>query len=81
MIPDSVKSRHILIQVQTREQYQAAVKLLDSLMNQVKTGRASFDSLATKYSQDPGSAVKGGDLGFVATGRMVKPFNDAIFMN
>ncbi|MBK9727058.1 MAG: peptidylprolyl isomerase [Saprospiraceae bacterium] len=79
VIPDSVKSRHILIQVQTREQYQAAVKLLDSLMNQVKTGRASFDSLATKYSQDPGSAVKGGDLGFVATGRMVKPFNDAIF--
>lgn len=78
-IADSVKSRHILIRVQTREQYLSAVKLLDSLSNLVKSGQASFDSLAMKFSQDPGSAVKGGDLGYSISGKMVKPFNDAIF--
>lgn len=79
VIPDSVKSSHILIQVKTREQYLSAVRLLDSLGNLVKTGKARFDSLAMKFSQDQGSAVKGGDLGMVALGRMVKPYNDAIF--
>ncbi|MBK8954016.1 MAG: peptidylprolyl isomerase [Saprospiraceae bacterium] len=78
-IADSVKASHILIRVQTREQYIAAVNLLDSLSNLVKNGSASFDSLAMKFSQDPGSAVKGGDLGFATKGKMVKPFNDAIF--
>lgn len=78
-IADSVKSSHILIRVQTREQYLTALKLLDSLSTLVKTGKASFDSLAMKYSQDGGSAVKGGDLGFATPGKMVKPFNDAIF--
>jgi peptidyl-prolyl cis-trans isomerase D len=79
LIPDSVKSRHILIRVQTREQYLSASKLLDSLMNLVKTGKASFDSLAIKTSQDQGSAVKGGDLGFMKPGTMLKPLNNAIF--
>lgn len=79
MIPDSVKSRHILIRVQTREQYLSAVSLLDSLSNLVKSGKATFDSLALQFSQDPGSAVKGGDVGYATSGRMVKPFNDAIF--
>ncbi len=78
-LPDSVKSSHILIRVQTREQYLTALKLLDSLTNLVKTGKASFDSLAMRYSQDAGSAIKGGDLGFATPGKMVKPFNDAIF--
>ncbi len=76
---DSVRSSHILIRVQTREQYLSAVSLLDSLSQLVKSGKASFDSLAMKHSQDPGSAVKGGDLGFATLGKMVQQFNDAIF--
>ncbi len=78
-IADSVQSRHILIRVQTREQYLSAVKLLDSLKALVQSGAGRFDSLAMKFSQDPGSAIKGGDLGFFQPGRMVKPFNDAVF--
>lgn len=79
IIADSVRAKHILIRVQTRDQYVGAVSLLDSLTTVLKSGLSSFDSLATKFSQDPGSAIKGGDLGWAKTGQMVKPFNDAIF--
>ena len=78
-IADSVKASHILIRVQTREQYLAAVNLLDSIKNVVSKGQSTFDSMAMKFSQDPGSAIKGGDLGYASKGKMVKPFNDAIF--
>ena len=39
----------------------------------------SFAQLAKEYSQDPGSASQGGDLGSFSRGAMVKPFEDAVF--
>lgn len=79
LIPDSVRSRHILLQARTQDQALQAQSLADSLKVMLETGVQSFDSLAAQYSQDPGSAAQGGDLGFSALGRMVKPFNDMIF--
>ncbi|MGH8751909.1 MAG: SurA N-terminal domain-containing protein [Burkholderiales bacterium] len=38
-----------------------------------------FAELAKTNSQDPGSAAKGGDLGFFGHGAMVKPFDEAVF--
>ena len=77
-IPDSVRSRHILLQAQTPQDYQAAQSRLDSLKRLIEAGTHSFDTLAQQYSQGP-SSVDGGDLGFAAKNAMVKPFNDLIF--
>ena len=78
IIPDSVRARHILIQANTESEAVAGYRLLDSLKTVIEAGMGRFDSLAMQYSQD-GSRGDGGDLGFSAAGRMVKPFNDLLF--
>jgi peptidyl-prolyl cis-trans isomerase D len=50
-----------------------------TLLAQVKKSPGSFAELATKNSQDPGSAAKGGDLDYFARGAMTKGFEDAAF--
>lgn len=54
--------------------YVKAASLLDSL----KAGR-DFSELAKKYSDDPGSAAQGGDLGFVKKGVFYPEFEEAAF--
>lgn len=80
MIPDSVRSRHILIRsdMSSQAQIQQAFLTLDSLRVLIKSGVQTFDSLAMQFGQD-GTAQSGGDLGYAAQGQMVKPFNDLIF--
>lgn len=70
MRPDSVKARHILIR--------DSKELADSLLDVVKKG-GNFADLARQYSQDPGSAINGGDLDWFADGVMVPSFNEACF--
>ncbi|NCP45638.1 MAG: peptidylprolyl isomerase, partial [Flavobacteriales bacterium] len=76
-VPDSVKARHILINTATPGDSTGYFKL-DSLKTLIKKG-AKFDQLAKDNSDDVGSAVEGGDLGWFTEGTMVKPFNDACF--
>lgn len=79
IIPDSVKSRHILIRASNIQEAAVAQQTLDSLKNLIESGAERFDSLAVKFSQDVTSGREGGDLGYAAQGTMVKPFNDMIF--
>jgi peptidyl-prolyl cis-trans isomerase D len=82
--PDSVKARHILIgtiDMQTQQPTlsdSVAKKRIDSIEALINGG-SSFDALAMQLSNDQGSAVKGGDLGYFASGTMVKEFNDFCF--
>jgi peptidyl-prolyl cis-trans isomerase D len=76
VLPDSVKARHILIRDATPENETRA----DSLIALIKSGKARFDSLAIRSSQDPGSGQKGGDLGWFANGSMVVEFNNLCFL-
>lgn len=79
-VSDSADTRHILRQAQQPEQFAAAKKTIDSLENLLLAGTASFDSLATQFSQDPGSANKGGLYEGVTPGQFVPEFNKVLFI-
>ncbi len=73
------KARHILLKAGKDAAADDKVrKTLESIRGKLQSG-ASFAELARQYSEDGGSAADGGDLGWVATGDMVKPFEDALF--
>ncbi|MFY9154322.1 MAG: peptidylprolyl isomerase [Prolixibacteraceae bacterium] len=78
MLPDSVQASHILINPQTVGNMQKATALVDSIKKLIENG-ANFGELATKYSEDPGSASKGGDLGWFKRKQMVPEFEEAAF--
>jgi peptidyl-prolyl cis-trans isomerase C len=71
--PPQTHARHILVLGQTPESKAKA----ETLLQQLKAG-AKFDELARTASQDPGSASKGGDLGFFSKGTMVPEFDAAL---
>lgn len=76
------RASHILIGFSanaTPAQKQEAKAKAQDILAQVKKNPKQFESLAAQYSQDPGSASKGGDLGAFARGAMVKPFEEVAF--
>lgn len=79
-VPDRVKVSHILFKTtgETPQQQAETLKTAQSVLAQVKAG-GNFAELAKKYSQDPGSASKGGELGWIERGQTVKAFEDAAF--
>lgn len=76
------RASHILITAAKdapEAEKKAARAKAEELLKAVKAKPASFAEVARKNSQDPGSAVKGGDLDFFGRGAMVKAFEDAAF--
>ncbi len=78
MLPDSVMASHILITPDGFASPEKAKQFADSLQNLIEKG-ADFAALARQYSKDPGSAAKGGDLGWFGRNMMVKQFEEAAF--
>ncbi len=77
----TARASHILIRPEnpTDSAKAAARQRAEGVLNQIRGG-ASFEAMAATNSADPGSAQRGGDLGyFQNNGAMVKPFEDAVF--
>jgi len=75
--PERVRASHILLNTGGKDE--AAVrKQAEELLAKIKAG-ADFAELAKKYSEDPGSKEKGGDLDFFPRGQMVPEFEQAAF--
>lgn len=76
------QASHILIAVKpdaSPEDKAAAKKKAEEILDKARAHPDDFAALAKEFSQDPGSAAQGGDLGSFARGSMVKPFEDAVF--
>ena len=79
-VPEQVRASQILITCDPswdQAKKAAARKKIEDLKVKLKAGQ-DFESLARTYSEDPSSS-KGGDLGYLRTGQVVKPFEDALF--
>lgn len=74
---EAVHVKHILIKKNENDPKSAKIRA-EQVLSEAKKG-TDFSELAKKYSEDPGSAIKGGELGWVKKGKMVKPFEDAAF--
>ncbi|MDR2837433.1 MAG: SurA N-terminal domain-containing protein, partial [Azonexus sp.] len=72
------RASHILIGSEKIGVDKARAKAEEALA-EVRKNPGHFAELASKYSDDPGSAGKGGDLGFFGRGAMLKPFEDTAF--
>ena len=72
-----MRASHILLKTEGKDEA-AVKKQAEDLLAKVKGG-ADFAALANKFSEDEGSAAKGGDLDFFGRGAMVKEFEDAAF--
>jgi peptidyl-prolyl cis-trans isomerase C len=78
---ERVRASHILLsfpQGADAAAKQATKAKAESVLKEVKAG-GDFAALAKANSQDPGSAVNGGDLDFFERGQMVGPFDQAAF--
>jgi parvulin-like peptidyl-prolyl isomerase len=75
----AVKASHILIGLGNPKNVDSAKARAAEILKEVNAPNADFAELAKKYSQDPGSAQRGGELGFFSKGMMVKPFEEAAF--
>jgi peptidyl-prolyl cis-trans isomerase D len=81
--PECRVLRHVLARIDPEAVDPAAAKAvakqrIDEALERVTKGE-SFASVARSLSEDPGSAARGGELGCVKRGKMVKPFDDAAF--
>ncbi len=75
----TVDISHILMTVKPAEEAQiAAYQKAEQILEQIRKG-ADFSELASKYSEDPASAKRGGDLGLISRGDFVTEFESAAF--
>jgi peptidyl-prolyl cis-trans isomerase SurA len=79
VIPEKVKISHIYRNPRASEQIkERSEELAQAILDSIKNG-SDFSEMAKKYSEDPGSAAQGGDLGFVKRGVFYPEFESVAF--
>ncbi len=79
VIPEKVQIAHIFRNPQASNEVKDQARArAQAILDSIKNG-ADFAEMAKKYSEDPGSAVHGGDLGFVKKGVFYPQFEAAAF--
>ncbi len=75
---EEVNSRHILIKPSIILSEEKAKEMLANFKQQLIDGEADFAELAKEHSEDPGSALRGGELGWTDPNNYVPAFRDAL---
>lgn len=79
-LKETVDISHILINVKAGDvSEQKAREKITEYLQEVKSG-ADFADLSRKYSEDPGSAARGGEIGFMERGDFVPEFEEVAFL-
>ena len=79
LFPTEAKVRHLLIKPEPNSIIKKeSVELLKNIKDRFYGGE-SFEELAREFSMDPGSKNKGGNLGWVKRGSLLKNFEEATF--
>jgi len=73
-----VNARHILIKPTVILSDDGAKEQLEEITRRVNAGEASFGDMAQQYSQDPGSAVQDGELGYQTPDLYVPEFKHQV---
>lgn len=77
-----LKASHILVRLTSKATPKEVANAYDRLMvarHKYLQGKASFDSLAEKYSTHMSGRSLGGNLGYITGGQTIKPFEDALY--
>src|SRR3979490_936507 len=79
-VPNRVHAEHILLMTvgKTDAEIEEIHQKAEDVLKQAKKG-TNFEELAKKYSEDPGSKDKGGDLGWITRGQTVPEFEKTAF--
>jgi len=79
MIPEKLRIYHIFRNPKTTDKLKSQYRdFAQAVLDSIKRG-SSFEEMAKKYSEDPGSKAYGGDLGFVKKGVFYPQFEAAAF--
>jgi peptidyl-prolyl cis-trans isomerase SurA len=77
--PATVSFQQVLIDVRPSEEAMAEARRRGAeVLEELRAG-GSFEVLARRYSEDPGSRDQGGDLGWFRRGRMVPAFENVVW--